>query len=224
MVILCVFFHNVYISSWFNSRFYNLEISYNVECCTSSLSWILIIDTLKLDFVLRKKISNILIRLPMICVLVATTVLAISKARKEQYIFIGNKGGLGAKTEIRILKHDQERVCRPLPFFLELPILQVQLSFLNYLIPPMTLWNRNHIGQNFDVRNWDVERNLPIVTARKAGTVSRTGVREAQTQYRTAIWYSPGLSNCRSSTAPLETELNSKKFLLCPLKITKLIE
>lgn len=42
----------------------------------------------------------------MICVLVATTVLAISKAREKQYIFIGNKGGLAAKTEIRILKHD----------------------------------------------------------------------------------------------------------------------
>lgn len=67
----------------------------------------------------------------MICVLVATTVLAISKAREEQYIFIGNKGGLGAKTEIRILKHDQERVCRPLLFFLELPILQAPLPFLN---------------------------------------------------------------------------------------------
>lgn len=100
------FFHNFYISSWFNSRFYNLEISYNVECCTSSPSYILIIDTLKLDFVLRKKISNVLIRLPMICVLVGTTVLAISKAREEQYIFIGNKGGLAAKTEIRILKQD----------------------------------------------------------------------------------------------------------------------
>lgn len=64
----------------------------------------------------------------MICVLVATTVLlAISKAREEQYIFIGNKGGLGAKTEIRILRHDQERVGRPLLSFLELPILQVLL-------------------------------------------------------------------------------------------------
>lgn len=61
----------------------------------------------------------------MICVLVATTDFAISKAREEQYIFIGNKGGLVTKTEIRILRHVQERVFKPLLSFLELPILQV---------------------------------------------------------------------------------------------------
>lgn len=110
-----------------NSEFYNLEVGYNVECCTPSLSCILMIDTLKLNFVVRKNFSNLLIRLSMIGVLVGTTVLAISKAREEQYIFIENKGGLGAKTEIRILRHDQERVRRPLLSFLELPILQIPL-------------------------------------------------------------------------------------------------
>lgn len=55
MVILCVF-STMFTSppGLINSEFYNLEMSYNVECCTPSLSCILMIDTLKLNFVVRK--------------------------------------------------------------------------------------------------------------------------------------------------------------------------
>lgn len=59
-----------------NTEFYNLEISYNIECYIPSLSCVLISDTLKpsfifLDSVLRKIIFNILLRLHMAYVLVA---------------------------------------------------------------------------------------------------------------------------------------------------------